>query len=362
MGSFERVLEELIRRVLREEVASGSLNRGTNAAAAQPDSAPPSKAGLSRLNHAVNDILRPTVQTDILGAALRGAMTLAERSVLFVRRGDNFSAWRSEGFSDQTGSAMRAITVSTSQPGIFKEILDTHRSVCGPQSSGALPQAMEQALGSTGSGPLCLLPVIVQGKVVAALYADNCGDAVSEEMSGLEIVARVTGLSLETAASRMARNSAAAPAAEASAPMVAAAESAPLETSPAVDSPPSRGSFADEFPVSDHGTPDLPPPPDADSLPDAERDSHKKAHRFARVAVQDLLSYHRDKIEQGRRNKNLFTVLKEDIDKTRQNYQSRFGQTPARHFDYLHYEMVSKLAGNDPSVLGEQYPGPWAGE
>jgi hypothetical protein len=106
----------------------------------------------------------------------------------------------------------------------------------------------------------------------------------------------------------------------------------------------------------------LPPPPDADSLPDAERDSHRKAHRFARVAVQDLLSYHKDKVEQGRKNKNLFVLLKEDIDKTRQNYQSRFGQTPAREFDYLHYEMVSKLAGNDPSVLGDQYPGPWAGE
>ena len=109
------------------------------------------------------------------------------------------------------------------------------------------------------------------------------------------------------------------------------------------------------------GGPALPPPPDADELPEAERDSHKKAHRFARVAVQDLLSYHKDKIEQGRRNRNLFIVLKEDIEKTRENYQKRFGETPARTFDYLHYEMVSKLAGNDVGVLGDQYPGAWGG-
>ena len=106
----------------------------------------------------------------------------------------------------------------------------------------------------------------------------------------------------------------------------------------------------------------LPPPPDVVTLPDEDRDSHRKAHRFARVAVQDLMSYHRDKIADGRRNKNLFVVLKDDIEKARENYQRRFGQTAARSFDYLHYEMVSKLAENDPSVLGSQYPGPVAGD
>jgi hypothetical protein len=367
-GSFEKAFEELIRRVVREEVASGALGRAAGPAAA-PSTEPKAVSGLGfgALNQALQQILQPTGQTDIMGATLRGALSLAGRCALFVRRGDSFSAWRAEGYAGQTAAALRSVTVSATQPGIFKDICDTQLPLCRQRSSGALPKELEQALGSAVGPNLCLLPVVVQGKVVAALYSDAGGRAGSEEMSGLEIVARVAGLSLETAASRATPAPSPTRAADAPAAMDAPSESGPLETPAAaavsaMETPPSRGSFADGFPVATESAPPIPPPPDADSLPEAERDSHRKAHRFARVAVQDLLSYHRDKIEQGRRSKNLFALLKEDIDKTRENYQKRFGETPARAFDYLHYEMVSKLAGNDPSVLGDQYPGPWGSE
>jgi hypothetical protein len=348
---------------LREEIAAiPAAAKPAAPAAASPAAGPDAGPGLAAVNQAVAGILQPTSQSDIMGAALRGALALAGRCALFVRRGENFATWRTEGYAGQTAAALRTVTVPATQPGIFKDLCDTQQPLCRQRMTGVLPAPLEQALGSAAGPHVCLLPVIVQGKVVAAIYSDAGGRAGSEEMSGLEILARVAGLSLETAASRTQE--------EEARPAASAAESSSevrLETpvpAPATvaEAPPSRGSFAAAFPVATEGAPALPPPPDTDQLPDAERDSHKKAHRFARVAVQDLLSYHRDKIEQGRRNKNLFAVLKEDIEKTRENYQQRFGKTPARTFDYLHYEMVSKLAGNDLSVLGNQYPGPYASE
>ena len=120
---------------------------------------------------------------------------------------------------------------------------------------------------------------------------------------------------------------------------------------------PTRGSFAD-MPQMASVASELPPPPDVEAMAEPEKDSHKKAHRFARVAVQDLLSYHKAKIAEGRNNRNLYDVLREDIEKTRENYQKKFASTAAASFDYLHYEMVAKLAGNDMAVLGSNYPGP----
>jgi hypothetical protein len=367
-GELERALEELIRRVLREEMAAMPAARPAPAASASPAPAPSSGPGLAAVSQAVAGILQPASQTDIMAATLRAALALAGRCALFVRRGENFSVWRAEGYAGQTAAALRAVTVSAAQPGIFKDLSDTMQPVCRQRMAAVLPPALEQALGSAAGPRVSLLPVVVQGKVVAALYSDAGGSSGSDEMSGLEILAKVAGLSLETAGSR-AQPDASRPAAAASESSAevrletpAAAPSRSAVASPGSDGPPSRGSFAETFPVAIEGAPALPPPPDADALPEAERDSHKKAHRFARVAVQDLLSYHRDKIEQGRRNRNLFTLLKEDIEKTRENYQKRFGETPARAFDYLHYEMVSKLAGNDAGVLGDQYPGPWAGQ
>ena len=359
-GEFEKSLEGLIRRVVREEMAGVPAGGQTPAASPSPAKAPGAGPGLAALSQAVAGILQPTSQTEIMAAALHGALALAGRCALFVRRGDNFSVWRAEGYAGQTAAALRTVTVSATQPGIFKDLCDSMQAIARQRMAGVLPPALEQALGSAAGPRVSLLPVVVQGKVVAALYSDAGGSSGSEEMSGLEILARMAGLSLETAGARAASRPAAA--AEASGEVR-------LETPPAVptlsapttsDAPPSRGSFAATFPVAVEGAPALPPPPDADALPEAERDSHKKAHRFARVAVQDLLSYHKDKVEQGRRNRNLFSMLREDIEKTRENYQKRFGETPARTFDYLHYEMVSKLAGNDPGVFGDQYPGPWA--
>ena len=372
-GSFEKAFEELIRRVIREEISAGVLARASAAGpVAAPAETPPvptatprsGGAGYRALNEALSGILQPASQTDIMAATVRGALAVCGRSALLVRRGDQFAVWRAEGYAGQTGAALRSVAVSATEPGMFKDICDTLRPVCRQRTGGVLPPPLEQALGSAVGPHLCLMPVIVQGKVVAALYSDAGGVAGSEEMSALEMITRVCGLSLETAASRSAEAPRPAAASVPIATEAPAAESVPAEPLAAVasDGAGSRGSFASGFPVAIGGAPDLPPPPDAEALPEPERDSHKKAHRFARVAVQDLLSYHKDKIEQGRKNHNLFTLLREDIEKTRENYQRRFGQTPARAFDYLHYEMVSKLAGNDPGVLGEQYPGPWAGE
>jgi len=200
----------------------------------------------------------------------------------------------------------------------------------------------------------------------------------------MEILAQVAGLSLETASGRQPGRPAPAPAAEEVAPPaepVAASPEAPAEAAvseeatqeaaplletpaeaPAAEPSPPPGSFAASIPTAGEGEAALPPPPDTSSLPKEEKDAHKKAHRFARVSVQDLLSYHKGKIEEGWKNKNVYMAIKEDIEKTRQSYQKRFGQTAARSFDYLHYELVLKLAGNDLSVLGDQYPGPSEGE
>lgn len=365
-GSLERALEELIRRLLREEMAGLA---GTAPGAAAAPAAP--GRGLSVLNQAVSRILQPTGQTDIMAALLRSAAEVSGRCVLFVRRGDNFAFWRAEGFSAPTANSLRSVSLSATQAGPFREVCDGLQPLCCPRSSAALPAALEQALGGPAEKNLCLLPVVVQGKVVAALYADSGASPGSEEMSGLEILAKVTGLSLETAGGRAAAGTAEvarpAAAAEAMAPVVTEAPGEPvrLETPAAeavAEAAPSGGSFGASFPAAAEAAAVLPPPPDPDSLPTEERDSHKKAHRFARVAVQDLMTYHKDKIADGRKNKNLFLVLKEDIEKTRENYQKRFGQTPARSFDYLHYEMVAKLAGHDPAVLGEEYPGPRAAE
>ncbi|MBI1956098.1 MAG: hypothetical protein HYS38_06855 [Acidobacteria bacterium] len=372
-GALEKAFEEMVRRAVEDGLASlrqqlreelrAELSQALAGAArtevpVAASSAAPAQvvSSLPAVNQAVSRVLQPTVQADILGAFLQGAKSFAGRCALFARKGDSFTFWRAEGFPAEATQRLRSVAVAATQPGIFKEINENRIAASARRSPESLTPALEQALGEAAEESIYLFPVIVQGRVIAALYADAGEKANSVESAALEIVAMVAGLSLETSAARAASPSPARPAAsEAAQPLETVA--APAEAPQAAP----FGSFAASVPAAAEAVAVTPPPPDADSLPEAERDIHRRAHRFARVAVQDLLSYHKNKIEEGRQNKNLYTLLREDIEKTRENYQKRFGKTAASSFDYFHYELVVKLAGDDPATLGEQYPGPFRG-
>ena len=226
-----------------------------------------------------------------------------------------------------------------------KEAAENLLAVSSVRTVEALPKEMVTALAGAADDALFVFPIVVQGRAVAALYADSGANPGSVESSALEILARVTGLSLETAAGRAA--------ASAAHPVVA-----PEEPSAAAEAPaPEPAAPPAPEPVA--AAPAIPPPPEPDSLPEGDRDSHKKAYRSARVAVQDLLAYpqNQDNIAEGRKNKTLYRLLKEEIDKNRQTYQKRYGKTAAGSYDYLHFELVTKLAENNPEALGPDYPG-----
>src|SRR5262249_44767111 len=145
------------------------------------------------------------------------------------------------------------------------------------------PAGLQAADGANTQ--VCLLPVVVRGKVVAALYSDGGENPASEQTAALEIISRVAGLSLETAATRAAAGRATS---QTSVAAEAAAEPEALAATPAVETPAAPtpindlaaagGSFAQSFPVAPQAASDLSSLPNVDVLPELDRESHRKAH------------------------------------------------------------------------------------
>ncbi len=94
------------------------------------------------------------------------------------------------------------------------------------------------------------------------------------------------------------------------------------------------------------------PPPQA-SQEDAE--IHRKAQRFARLLLDEIKLYNQVKVTEGRKNKDLYDRLKEDIDKSRMTYQKRYGNTAAASGDYLTQELLRSLAEDDISLMGPNF-------
>ena len=83
---------------------------------------------------------------------------------------------------------------------------------------------------------------------------------------------------------------------------------------------------------------------------------HDKARRFARLLVEEIKLYNQTKVAEGRARGDLYSRLRDDIEKSRAAYQIRYAGV-IRDADYFSEELVRSLASNDRSLLGSSFPG-----
>lgn len=88
----------------------------------------------------------------------------------------------------------------------------------------------------------------------------------------------------------------------------------------------------------------------------AEDDAvHRKARRFAKLLVDEIKLYNKPKVQEGKKNRDLYDRLKEDIEKSRAAYEKRYGSSVAGAASYFDQEIIQNLADNDRSLLGDSF-------
>ena len=83
-----------------------------------------------------------------------------------------------------------------------------------------------------------------------------------------------------------------------------------------------------------------------------EAKRHDEARRFARLLVSEIKLYNESKVEQGRKNRDLYERLKEDIDRSRQMYDERINEDVRKVSNYFYDELVRILADGNAEALG----------
>jgi hypothetical protein len=82
---------------------------------------------------------------------------------------------------------------------------------------------------------------------------------------------------------------------------------------------------------------------------------HRKAQRFAKLLVDEIKLYNQAKVAEGRKHKDLYDRLKDDIESSRATYQKRYGNTVAASGGYFTNEVVRSLAEDDVSIMGTNF-------
>ena len=99
-----------------------------------------------------------------------------------------------------------------------------------------------------------------------------------------------------------------------------------------------------------------PPVPAATAAPAALDPAHERARRFAKLLVEEIKLYNQSKVAEGRARGDLYSRLREDIEKSRSAYQKRYGES-VRDVDYFTQELMRILADNNRAVMGAGFPG-----
>jgi len=323
-------------------------------AAAQADS--------NALVEAVSTIHAGTTQKEILRALLDAGSGYCSRIALFVVKAGAASGWQSRGFGDDEAVKDFALDL-TAGP-----VAHTYQNrVATPGNITEMGGAFADHFGRPANEQMLILPLALKDKVAALVYADG-GDAGNLDPAALELVVLATSAWLEVTSLRkqvqakddgaaMSRiESAPAPVQTVSSFSDPFASHAPKHVPASVPAEPEPA--AEVVEVAAHASAAAAPAAATDplaGLSPEDADVHRKAQRFARLLVDEIKLYNQAKVAEGRRRKDLYDRLKEDIDKSRGTFQKRYGNTAAASGDYFHHELLRSLAEDDVSIMGSNF-------
>jgi hypothetical protein len=365
---FERQLPklqaELVERVLAELPAHPVASAETLTGSAV-------SGGHANLVQAVASIHTGTTQKEILRALLEAGSAYGSRIALFVVKAGAATGWQGRGFGEDDAVKDFPLDLSGGPAAHAYQ-----NRVAAPANIAEMDRRFVKQFGGPENEQIIVLPLVLKDKVAAVLYADGGANGVLDGPS-LEVLVMATSAWLEVASLRKqaqkdvgdAGSMDRTPAAPAPAPVQTVSSFAdPFASQPpkhiaAKPAPePEPEPAAEVVEIAAHaasaGAAASAPATAADpfaGMSAEDADTHRKAQRFARLLVDEIKLYNQAKVAEGRRNKDLYDRLKEDIDKSRSTFQKRYGSTAAASGDYFQKEVVRSLAEDDTSVMGASF-------
>jgi hypothetical protein len=371
---FERQLPKLQAELQAKLVEHVLAELPAPPVASETGAGSPIQAGHANLVQAVAGIHTGTTQKEILRALLEAGSAYGSRVALFVVKAGAATGWQGRGFGED--DAVKDFPLDlTAGPAAHAY----QNRVAAPANIAEMDRRFVKQFGGPANEQIIVLPLVLKDKVAAVLYADGGSDGVLDGPA-LEVLVMTTSAWLEVASLRKQAQKDVSEAGSSTdrdrAPVAAAPAPMPVQTvssfaDPFASQPPKHIAAkaapepepaAEVVEIAAHaasaGAAASAPATAADpfaGMSAEDADTHRKAQRFARLLVDEIKLYNQAKVAEGRRNKDLYDRLKEDIEKSRATFQKRYGSTAAASGDYFQKEVLRSLAEDDTSVMGASF-------
>jgi hypothetical protein len=315
------------------------------------------------LLQAVAGVQTGTTQKEILRALVEGGSAHCARAALFVVKAGTAMGWQGRGFADDESLKDFALDMHAGP------VAHAYQNrVVAPANIAEMGAHFVEHFGAPANEQVLVLPLVLKDKVAALVYADGGATGVLDGTS-LEVLVMATSAWLEVVSLRkqMQPREVAEPAPEriATAPVQTVssfadpfASHAPKHIPAAVPEPEPVAELVEVASAAHSPSAAAAPAAAADpfaGLSAEDADTHRKAQRFARLLVDEIKLYNQAKVAEGRKHKDLYDRMKDDIEKSRSTFQKRYGSTVANSGNYFQQELVRSLAEDDISIMGANF-------
>ncbi len=332
--------------------------------------------GLAQVRKAMAKLETGSSLTEILGHLVQELAHFAPRVALFVLKGGSCIGWHGRGFDQTPGFSndqLKRISVPANADTVFRAVVTSRQSFLGESTAHRDNVQLLTRIGNVLPSNIFAMPLLLRDRVAAVVYADS-GDSreVLNQTEAIEILSLYACKLLDlTGVGKPAR-----PTAEmqreriSESPPSQPTVQPPVTPPPAVVRPPvisepepvitdddegdSGTVMLDSSSLPPMSSPSVDVPPQVVGPPVGEAPvddkQHEDAKRFARLLVSEIKLYNEAKVQEGRKNKDLYQQLRDDIERSRKLYAERHPSAPTGFFDS---ELVRVLADGDAGALGQ---------
>ena len=358
-----------------------------------PPPPPPAPALNNGLLFRIASIEYAKTQSEILDQLLISFQEFAQRGAFFIVRGNTAQAWNGFGFDGD----VKRLKANVEEDPILRTVMSSRsRMLLDDNVPSFIPNEVTVRRS-------LISPLLLKGKVSAFLYADSGANGKLDHYS-IDILLRTASLVIDIFPLRPKREPL--PAVLENQDIVVA-ETAPAESEAMIfedtgtltstiesDDLPTNQTIAADIPseameyqpygsgpsveeaeveekqpsepeaeaeieeatvvaeVGEDEAPSMAPAEEEEAVPPGEAKAHEDAQRFARLLVQEIALYHPKEVEQGKRGRNLYQLLKDDIDRSQEAYNHRFQQPNIQSRRYFEKALTKFLADGDETLLG----------
>ncbi len=306
-------------------------------------------AGLSRLLESIRGLDGASSLSEVLDALGQAVGREAARAAVLVLRNDRLLGWKLSGFGARDAQP-KLIDVGLTEAGVIGLAVGSARVATSrdSQSAGAGPGFAQLPADRMGLA----VPLIVGGRVVAAVYADGVAEDGREQVvpsswpEVIEILARHASRCLEALSVQKA----------------ASTTPSPRFWVPPTKGAPQQTSEAPAASASPHPTPEAKAQERnrteafVQTRADAEASEgpEESARCCARLLLLDIKLNHEPAVDEGGRSRNLLSRLRPEIERARRIYEECVPASLRTRAELFHQELLATLCGGDPARLGFQ--------